>query len=757
MELALITDALLLLKAFHSAIQKSKANAVSRSLLSARVEPLTTLLESVDANSLPSSEPVAAALSHLSDTLTSAAAELKKLEKKNALQRLAGQDAEQAWVLKVDRRLTEAVQQLRLKMQIEGAKKKTVTFETIIDAFTNKEEELQRDVQLLMETSFKRCEALEEDIRSLTQRLKVLIPESIHERTPSSVHPGLLIPTVSTPLAVITSILKVGKRITAIVGSICENQVEVEVLTGRVTLLLDGLAAWEGSSVGVGYPLRDLQGLEMCLKKCDGMLEKIARQTSLGKNIPSQVIAVELRSLNDELSRCIERLGLDLQLKEQVMNEKFLERLEKAIHNLGSAARSIVRDQAHDIALSIEKSESMMATLDKYATAIIDNQQRDTAAAVDGMVGLPNLAVDHLDQDVMSVAKELFLNIDIGVSALSPEGSFLVVSSGKTATMHKTKYGNLSHYFVGHTGDIIALAIFPDGAHIVSAADEEEGKMIRVWDTKAGVQSHQINISSFHTKKSEPTNPIILSCTPNNAFIIASDATGTSVWYNKPPFSRMLARKGHKMLLSGDGTMLITYSTSELLIIPTSNLNIRFKIPIDPTAVPVISRNGVDLCITSQTSRWKTYCTRTGSSHEFDMPVGWVLNGSNTDTRPEALFVHRNKNSILASAGGNCVYLFDVTNGKQWGKFGSLGQKIVSIAVRGSENGENIAYLTDDGYLEIRDLWEKKLVYRLAIGVGTVCKEGDIQKLVVTADGKAILVQRQGLVALVRVPSIAQH
>src|SRR5206468_3512015 len=100
----------------------------------------------------------------------------------------------------------------------------------------------------------------------------------------------------------------------------------------------------------------------------------------------------------------------------------------------------------------------------------------------------------------------------------SPDGRFIVVAAGDTATIWDTETGEQVRVLNGHRAAVFSAVYSPDGHFIVTAS--QDGSAI-VWDAETG---EQVRVLSGHTKSVSSAE-----YSPDGRFIVTASEDGTAI------------------------------------------------------------------------------------------------------------------------------------------------------------------------------------------------------------------------------------
>ena len=144
--------------------------------------------------------------------------------------------------------------------------------------------------------------------------------------------------------------------------------------------------------------------------------------------------------------------------------------------------------------------------------------------------------------------------------SITPDGNYAVsASSDMTLKVWDLKEGKEVHTLTGHSDWISAVSVTPDGNYAVSASDD---KTLKVWDLKTGKE--------VHTLTGHSSSVIAVSITPDGNYAVSASEDKTLKVWDLKTGKKVHTLKGHSdsvvaVFVTSDGNYAISASWDTML------------------------------------------------------------------------------------------------------------------------------------------------------------------------------------------------
>lgn len=280
---------------------------------------------------------------------------------------------------------------------------------------------------------------------------------------------------------------------------------------------------------------------------------------------------------------------------------------------------------------------------------------------------------------------------------VSPDGSW-IASAGwdHTVRIWDPAIGSAKHTLVGHTAEVQLLALAPDGDWLASAGNDST---VRIWDPDSGTETHTMN---------GHTGPVgALAPAPDGGWLASADDDGTvRIW------DPIAGTKIHTLLGHGGPVRALAAAPSSSWVASASwDGTVRIWDPVAGAEINTLKADtgGVNALAVTSDGRWLATAGMNGTVGIWDPIAGTAAFSLNGHAGPVHALAVAPDGLWLAAAGGtpfasrtdNRVHVWDLATGLATHTLDAHTDSINTLVV--SPHGSWLASAGDDGKVRIWD------------------------------------------------------
>ncbi|PPQ74100.1 hypothetical protein CVT26_006479 [Gymnopilus dilepis] len=730
----IVTDVLTLLQIAYDTVKGVKANSATRNVLLARIESLRAIISTIQTPALDS--PVLSALADIKETVQSIAETVGAHEKRGWAQKALKVSAEASELERLDQRLVAGQSQLCLAISAENVNQAIKNAQEITTVFSAKSKVLPEIITDKFDPYQTRIDRHRSELGSLVGKLEHMYPSMDRYESPMRTRPA---PSPGIGIGSISTLLRIGGTIISLVQAAKDNREEALAIGRRVQVVLDVTETLNTDLMNRRVRRDEVDALMDCLQKC---AEVVADQTAKGamkRAVDVQSDKLKLQELDKELSECLVRLGIDLQLHQQVLDTELMFNVTTSISQLEQGVRQASDTSSDKISTSLKQAEEEVKRLQwiidraPFYSMSSSDQLRDFSEHMSFLVNRIDCSVTSPDIKPLSVNK--------GFTAVVVGRVWRELYLAVGRVLHVYGFESGEHQFeVGrHSGTITALAITSDESKLASFGQD---RVIRVWDVMRRKELSTFSPIERCAAVDFTAGPEYHVATHNHTF--------TQVFSRYNPDSRIHYHGDAAYVISADGSTMAFRGMSGIAIAATSTMEVTRTIPWNgrPTRI-ALSGNGQYLCVRGNTTEGTTI-------FKLDDGAKLLVSPRDDSEVDEQFYIDSSAHEVRLIAGtrAGSIRIRNIHDGSLYKELSDLSTPkplpIVSISVaEDSASGGLVASLDASGVVCIWHIGTSVCLSRLGVGLDIPLKNTSVGSTIrISTNGYRLLVKRGGFTAV---------
>ncbi|KAF8901218.1 hypothetical protein CPB84DRAFT_1962159 [Gymnopilus junonius] len=297
------------------------------------------------------------ALLDIKETVQNIADAVGSQQKRGWAQKALKVSIEASGLSRLDQRLSAGQQQLCLAINTENVGQAIKNAQEVETIFSSKSESLPGIITDNFEHYQDRIDRHRDKLDSLTKKLQRLYPSM--ERYPAPLVPPHAPLDMAPGLGIggISSLIRLGGTIISLVQGAKNNREEAFSIGRRVQVVLDVIESLNSDLMNRRVRRDEVDALMSCLQKC---AEVVADQTAKGagkRALDVQSDRSKLKDLEKELTDCLVRLGIDLQLHQKSLDTELMFNVTANISRLEKDVIKASNNTSEKISASIRMAE----------------------------------------------------------------------------------------------------------------------------------------------------------------------------------------------------------------------------------------------------------------------------------------------------------------------------------------------------------------------------------------------------------------
>ena len=273
--------------------------------------------------------------------------------------------------------------------------------------------------------------------------------------------------------------------------------------------------------------------------------------------------------------------------------------------------------------------------------------------------------------------------------SFSPDGKYVITTSGRIARLWEVESGNEVRMFEGHSDIVTSVAFSPEGKQVATGSRDNTA---RLWEVETGRELRRLEGHSAEV--------LTVALSSNGKYLVTGARDGTArLWEIETGRElRRFQNSGRNVVvaLSGNGRFLVTGSTdgTARLWESDSGRELRpFAMHSHEVTSLALNDNGQLLVTGGDEGRARLWRTKDMNElHRFEGDSGTVI----------ATTLSNNGRYLVIGESSGVARLWDIENGRELRSFEEPAKSLSSVAVSG--DGQRLVMGGSDGVARLWDI-----------------------------------------------------